>query len=399
MSEGASSDQPRHRWVKAVALAVTALALGGIAATKSASLALATSNPALALRFDRANSLALGQAALRDIQVARTPAQGERAVMLARRAIARDATNATALGVIGLNGSGVAVRKALVASEHLSRRSLPTQLGLIEAAVARNDVDQALRHYDIALRTSRGAPSILFPVLVAATDDAALLPGIARTLVARPPWGPVFTQHLAQVGGNLTNIARLFGTMFAAGVDPSVASANALYARLIEAKRFDDAWHVYARANPGAARAAIRNGRFGDASIDPTPFDWTLSQEGPVTAQIVTADDGKGGRLSFTSRLGEGGLAARQLLLLPPGRHQLRATVDTLKAPSDAVPYLQIECSGGTEIARLPLARPGEAAANFVLPSNCGSQSLSLYVPTPATSEVIEGSIALVALR
>src|SRR3546814_1290750 len=61
--------------------------------------------------------------------------------------------------------------RLLAYSQKLSRRDLRTQLMAIELAVAQGDISGALRHYDIALRTKKNAPELLFPVLTSALPD------------------------------------------------------------------------------------------------------------------------------------------------------------------------------------------------------------------------------------
>lgn len=386
------TDAPPRRWV-AVAAAVAGIAVVGAAAvTKSAALALATRNPDTALKLDPGNSIALSQAALRDIQLAKTPAQRDAAANLARRAIADDAANSTAVSALALaTDEPKAAYRALRVSEALSRRSLLTQLALIEQAVARNDVVGALAHYDIALRTSTGSAAILFPVLVEATTDRALLGPIAGKLLARPEWGELYTQQLAQTGTDLGNVTTLFTTMTRRGVAPPVAATAALYQRLLDAHDYGHAWQLYAASHRGAARGGVRAGG-GDPAAGPTPFDWNVSVDGPVTGEVRSTDAG-GAELAFASAIGDGGTAARQLLLLPPGRHVIRGAVETSGTRPPAGPNLRLDCAAtAIEIGRQPLASGGFQFA-FNVPQGCVAQWLSVNVRSGDTSTPAEGTL------
>lgn len=401
MSAGRLPLTPRRIAVITAAI-VCALLVGWLSVTKSLGLALASRAPDVALKFDPANAQALSQLALREIQTA--PVKGrDRAVRRAQAAIARDATAAVALSVVGLARRDAQARRALIASERLSRRVLPTQLALIEEAVSRNDVPAALNHYDIALRTSHGAPSILFPVLVGASTDRSLLPELARMIRRGPDWGPLYLQQLAQVGPEMLNVAWLFRTLIADGYDPGPLAMNAVYPRLLELRLYDQAWAIYAARNRGARRAGVRNGDFVSNPDVVTPFDWNVNMDGPVRADIVPGERREDGRLSFESNIGEGGLAARQLVLLAPGRHMLTAMAYDVKAPDDAWPYFRVECAFGGEIARLPLpradARGQRGRWSFTVPRGCGGQWLSINLQPPATSEVITGAIGSVRLQ
>ena len=114
----------------AAAAAVVAVLLAGAAAvSKSAGLALATRSPDTALRVDPGNSIALAQAALRDVQVDQSAAARERVRGMAARAIRRDAANATALSALGLATAG----RVLVSGD-TTPHSKPHPAPLLEAA-------------------------------------------------------------------------------------------------------------------------------------------------------------------------------------------------------------------------------------------------------------------------
>ena len=359
----------RSRVVRLIAAA--GLAVVGIAATiNAAGLALA-SKSAVAMRFASGNALVLGNAALERAQTDTTPAGRAAVADLAKRAIRRDPTAVTALSALGLVSPIPGAARIVAASESLSRRSLPAQLWLIENSVSRNDVAAALEHYDIALRTSRQAPGMLFPILVEAVGDNGLLPAIAHRLALRPEWGPLYLQQLAQSGAALPNIARLFAMLGRARVDAGDAATTALYTRLVAANADEDAWRVYTATRPGADRAAIRPFLIPDATL--APFDWAVTE--PSMAQIDRD------ALTFSASI-EGGTAAHQMLMLAPGRHRLRAAFHDV-AVSESVPYLRLECAkGGAEVARATLTNGMRGLDwDVTVPANCTSQWISLVLP------------------
>ena len=391
----------RRRWLIGVA-AVATLATGALAVRNSFSLAMTRGNPVLAARVDSSNGAARGQAALALIQADQS-AQGRAAALAeARAAVARDATSAAGLSVVGLaSQTRAGSLPAFTQSQALSRRGLPAQLWLIEDAVTRDDVAEALRHYDIALRTSRSAPSLLFPVLIGAISDRSLLPEIARTLATRPRWGGLYLQQLAQSGTDLPPIATLFQMLNRRGVEPGISASATLYQRLVDAGLIDAAWALYRSRVPAAQRGGIRNNAFTQSPGAPSPFDWNMADDIQVTARIETGTPT--GRLVFSGASGEGGDAARQLLLLAPGRHRFRVEIGSLHAPDDARPSLRLVCTpGGAEIARHSLPDADErsvvTAFEAVVPAGCAAQQLILGVQAPTSMDAVEGALTRISV-
>lgn len=130
-----------------------------------------------------------------------------------RESLQRQVLNPRALRLLMLaaaarNDSGKAVMFANL-SERTSRRDLGVQLWLIEAAVQRNDVRGALRHYDRALRVKLAAYPVLFQVLLAALSDpeirAAMVPYVAQD----PRWIISFLLESAGSDPTAADTARL----------------------------------------------------------------------------------------------------------------------------------------------------------------------------------------------
>ena len=111
---------------------------------------------------------------------------------LARKALRQDPVNVPAAAALGFNaqvrGDVATARRAFTYAERLSRRDPMTQLWAIEEAVARNDIGDAVRHYDIALRVKPEMSEVLFPVLAAASVEAPVQAQLVRTLRVRTHW-------------------------------------------------------------------------------------------------------------------------------------------------------------------------------------------------------------------
>src|SRR4051812_41959266 len=141
-------------------------------------------------------------------------AERRRADELARKALRQDPTAVVAASMLGLNaqfrGDTAAARRLFGYAEGLSRRNLVTQLWGIEDAVGRNDIPAALRHYDIALRTSSRASEVLFPILASATSDHQIRRALTGTLTLRPLWANAFLDYLAANAPDPLSVTALF---------------------------------------------------------------------------------------------------------------------------------------------------------------------------------------------
>ena len=362
----------RMRLAVRIALLLVLAATAFFALRNAAGLALAGSRAGI--RVDPGNAIVLSRAAL---EIAQTDAKGAEHALVrdyATRAIARDPTSATALTALGLVSPPPRDGRLIRTSQGLSRRSLYAQLWLIEDAVRREQVPEALQHYDIALRTSRQAPGLLFGVLVAAADDPTLLQPLAARLSLRPVWGPLYLQQLAQSGKDLNNIAWLLATLRARRVDVGDPALAAIWPRLTTANAFEAAWRIYAAGNPQARRVAVRS---LTPAGSPSPFDWNPGAPEAASTQVVD------GGLAFSPVADGGGVAARQMLMLPPGRHVIDFSVRDYAVDSGTPAFIRVSCARtDAEFARiaLPVGTARRSLA-FTVPAACGAQWLTLNVP------------------
>lgn len=324
--------------------------------------------------------------------VAAEPAAAE---ALAKSALLRDATNASAAGTLGFLAAGrndaALAQRLFLYGQSLSRRDLRVQLWAIEDAVARQSIPEALQHYDIALRTSRTAPELLFPVLGAAISDPVVRAETAKILRGRPAWGPTFVRQVASHGPDFGAAADLFATLrrdrfpFPEGADAS------LIAGLIAQNAFERGWNEYTARHPGASRVALRDPHFNATMSIPSAFDWNLASSEGISTAIQA---GAGGNVfTFDVSAGQSGLLLRQLQVLPPGRYRLRGKSRGSFAPA---PSWTLTCLSGSVLGTVRIAG-GEAASSFqgeiTVPVSCPVQWLSLSsydadVPAAQSGEV-----------
>lgn len=327
-----------------------------------------------------------------------------RADMLARLALRQDPTAVVAVSTLGINaqvrGDIAAARRLFAYAEKLSRRDLQTQLWAIEDAVARGDIEGALRHYDITLRTNPGMAEMLFPVLTAASSDPAIRPGLIRTLAAKPMWGQGFIAYAAGQGPDPRATASLFLGLRRAGVRvPEGARTDAINA-LIAAGQVEAAWAYYASVHPGADRRRSRDPRFTANPETPSQFDWSPISDGTISSSIQRSESS--GIFDFAAPASTGGPMLRQLQLLPPGSYRLVGHSSGIDQVEGARPYWALSCQGGRELGRVVLPNSNEAggtfAGSFSVPSGCPVQTLVLVARLSDAVGGLSGQIDQVEL-
>lgn len=326
---------------------------------------------------------------------------------LAVSALRRDGTAITAITALGmaaqLQGDVEAARRWFAYSERLSRRDYTTQLWLIEDAVQRDDIAGALRHYDIALRTKRAAPDVLFPVLAAASTEPEIAAELVKSLRAQPAWTPFFISYLAANSPDPEATARLFIALRRAAVPvPEDASAT-LVNILLAGHEYTAAWNYYATVRPGVDRHASRDPDFAAMSGAPSYLDWIPADTATgVSASIQPGREG--GVFDFSTPPSVGGPLLQQVQLLPSGRYVLEGLSVAIDQPPGARPYWILKCGsddrqlGSVEVPN-SAENNGRFAGSITIPPNCPSQILILMARASDELGGVSGQIDHVQLR
>lgn len=318
---------------------------------------------------------------------------------LVRRALERDLTQVQAIELRALDeavsGNTAQARRLFELSDHLSRRSLPTRLWLIQDAVDRGNVGGALRNFDIALRTTTDAQPILFPVLAKAAADPALTSQLARTLDRPSDWRLMFLEWALTNLPDVAPVAKVVADMH----DDQFVRANAIDQRLME--------HLVTARE--FVQAKLLNRRFGrqiNGVADPNfadlgahyPFGWSLVSNGSLGAERSFI--GSATALTYRAAPANSGQVAAQLLVLPPGRYALATR--TAATVTGAAPYWSLTCGNerGAELARLdqPTTAQAIATAQFTVPSSCAGQWLTLSVRPAPDSSSQSGAVVWVSV-
>jgi hypothetical protein len=362
---------------------------------------MARSDVALAHRLARGNAQITARLAKSLTGAEAAAADRKRADDLARTALRADATVVAAVTILGINaevrGDRAAARRLFAYNERLSRRDLATQLWAIEDAVARGDVAGALRHYDIALRTSPESAELLFPVLTSASADAAVRTGLIRLLATKPFWADPFISYVAEKGPDPNVIATLLTDLRHAGVQVPATARAAAVTILTRGGYVDAAWRYYALDRKGADRRRSRDPEF-TADIDaPTPLDWTAVETPGISTAIQR------GVFEFSAPSSIGGPLLRQLQLLPAGVYRLSGHGTGIDQPANERPYWLLTCHDGREFGRIELPASAQSNGSFVgtmaVPAGCGIQMLQLLARPVSAATGLSGQIDRVQLE
>lgn len=388
-------------WIMRTLLALAVLVVGFVAIRQTMGAATRSGDPAQAWRLapeDGRNATALAEQVFVS---ADTGSERARARQLAQAALRMDPTAVGAASIYGLDaqarGDLATARAAFTYAQRLSRRDLQTQLWAIEDAVGRGDVPGVLRHYDIALRTSRQATDLLFPVLSGAIADPAIRMALVRTFGGRPAWQGDFISFVSTNGTNPIATAALFMALRAQDYRISDEATAAVTTALVQRGSIDAAWRYYASVRPGVDRRRSRDPNFHMALAEPTPFDWNLVSEDGPSAALQAGD--AGGILDFTSPSGVGGTVLRQQQLLPPGSYRLAGRSSGIEAAETMLPYWVLQCGDGRELGRVTIQTQGDFTGIFVVPAGCPMQRLSLVVRPSDAVTGISGQISRAELR
>lgn len=395
----------RKEWAVRGALALLAAVLGYVSVIHTAAAVAARRNAELAHRLAPGNGAIAARLALSLAGVEATTTDRQRADVLARRALLRDATAVPAVVTLGVNaeirGERAKARRLFAYSQALSRRDLQTQFWAIEDAVGRDDVAEVLRHYDIALRTSVAGSGILFPLLATAASDPAVRSGLIKILAARPNWSESFIGYVAGNGPDPRSTAALFLGLRHVGVAVPKTTLAPLVNALVAGGFMDDAWRYYASATPGVDRSSSRDPEFAFGMDTPSLFDWVPINDGTVTTSIQRGDES--GVFDFAAPASVGGVLLQQLQLLQPGTYRIAGSSSGIEQEESARPYWVLSCrQDGRELGRVPLPNSAEANGRFTgiftVPPGCPVQTLALVARPSDAVAGLSGQINRVQL-
>jgi hypothetical protein len=353
-------------------------------------------NPQRALAFGPNDALALARTL--DVKIAEgfTAPNALNWRDTARVAIRNEALTASALRSYGyaVDAAGRKNKAARVFAlvEKISRREAAAQIWLIEYDVARENVKQALVHYDTVLRTSPEAQAGLLPILVSATEDRTLLSAFVEILSRGPKWRYPFYALLTKQMPSSENAAYLYHALRGTrGAFHKEAVAD-LISSLAAKKDYSIAYSIYARAAPEAYKSPFS---FSQNEGIP-PFDWQItdSQEASVTLSTADSSSNRSNRLDFRAEAEAEEPLARKLLVLPRGKYRLYGELQRDSDPDSPVAFWTVACVEGQILTNS--RDNGALSATFEVPrASCTAQWVTLNI---STSKAASGWLKRVSL-
>lgn len=400
-SDGGSRDASRstREWIVRIAVAVVAIALGYLSVVTTLANVVVKVDPGNAIALNPRDGRILAAFAQQRFTTTPDASPGSEAVRLANQALRRDPTAVEALTVLGLRAQlqseDDVADQVFRYSVWLSRRELQPQIWAIEKAVARGDIKEALRNYDIALRTSPRARDILFPILGSAVADPKIRSSLVPILTLDPIWAQPFVRYAANRSSDSSAVASLFRAVEAKGFPIDADDKALLVKNLVSKNLMDEAWDYYTTFRPAVVRNKSRDPNFElDARVR-TPFDWNL-RDTPGLSVAMLQEKG-GGVVDFAVAPSTGATVMAQVQLLPPGDYRLSWRSRGIDQPARSRPYWLLTCLSGQELARIELQNlaesEGKSSGEFNVPATCSVQMLSLVLRASDDIAGITGQI------
>ena len=395
---GSSLRWSRGMWAVRTGLALLAVALGYQSVTYSMAVSAQRTDPARAHALAPGDGRIMAALAATKFAVDQSPRAQVDIAQLAQRALRQDPMVVQAVATLGLQaqlrGDTAKARRLFDYAGMLSRRELQVQLWAIEDAIGRGDIPGTLRQYDVALRTSKTAPDLLFPVLGGAIGEREVRRNLVATLAKRPSWMGDFITYVANFG-DPPAVAALLVDLRRAGVALSADTTRVVITRLVQAGAPMLAWRYYATVRASADRRMSRDPQFAARLDVPTPFDWVVVNEAGVSASLGQGE--KGGFVDFAAPPSVGGDVVRQLQLLPRGRYRIEGRTRNIDQPARSAPYWSLSCWQGRELGRVEVSASattnGYFSGVFNVPRDCSVQMLTLVVRASDTVGGVSGQI------
>ena len=381
------------------ALVLAFVVLGYLGTSDSIARVVLKADPAGAKSIAPGNGKILARYAQHVFSGAPTSKSASLPANLARRALLVDPTAVEALTVLGLQaqlrGDYDQANRIFFYSSELSRRELRPRLWGIEAAIARGDITAALRNYDVALRTSREASKLLFPILNAALAEPRIRSSLIEILGTNPVWKDQFIAYAATSGIEPEGAIALFKEGRGVGLYPNNNLRANLVNTLMAQNKTEKAWAYYNTFRPSAKRDRSRDSGFKLEAQTRTVFDWRPGADTRLAVGIFW--ERGAGLLDFSVPPSIGGELASQTQLLPPGNYQFVSQSKGIVQPFRSKPYWSLTCEDGRELGRIVVSNSAEnqgvVRGRFTVPKSCPVQILKLIARSTDNIMGVSGQI------
>jgi hypothetical protein len=292
-------------------------------------------------------------------------------------------------------------------AEKVSRRDAAVEMWLGLDNLRNNRVPQALRNFDLMIRTNAEAAQLVTPALAKVIVSPEGRRQMAPYFRASNPWLPELMSAAANQVPRAAPLAQLL--IEQKGMAPEMEGLRPIYAallkRLLDQKAYSLAVRLYPKL-PGASPASLR-------SLNPTvegkvqenypPFVWGLGESDAQGGGLIGLPEGGVGLELFGSP-GTIGVAASKLLL-PDGHTSFRWRTIERTGNSEGSANWQLTCLLGQSAGRQTLSAdlfseqlPVNRVLSLPLPANCELVRIDLRISggvgrNPA--ELVVGDFAL----
>ncbi|MET0307675.1 MAG: hypothetical protein ABW023_03115 [Sphingomonas sp.] len=280
---------------------------------------------------------------------------------------------------VAARGEADRSRQLLHIADRISRRDVLTQLGMIEDAVQRDKIGEALDHYEIVLTVTNGADNIVFPVLVGALDEAEIRYALAVRVRQASFWRERFLNYA--IGSAPPRLVAPLLTRWSGDRETLQSFQARLLDSYVAKKDYEGAFRFVTSIGraPGLAGAF----GFSPGSLDSRfgPLSWQLGRDNGIEAvaerervQIYLAPDSKG-------------TVASRLLQLAPGRYSFSQLLSSSGEPDARISWnwecLRADGATGFKAIDVRVGQPHMSLReNIDIPQGCQAVRVRLDVST-----------------
>jgi hypothetical protein len=381
-----------------IGIAVTIIRLG-------AGEVLKVSNPALALWLDPSQidaRVTLSQSRwLEDEENADEAAAG------ARDALAYSPLSPGALTLLAQlsehKGDRAKATALMQWASRVDQRSIDAQIWLLNQDIEEGRAEDALRRMDVLFRGQIWlVRERLVPQLAPILTSEAYQAGLIALLRTEPKWRTPFLAKLAASTKDFAGLRRLYTALSATDNPPTPAELGTFLTRLVNEKRFDDAYLAWTQSLPPERLSKLGylyNARF-QYTVNNLPFDWVFA---PVEGALARAEIENGRRILDVDFFGGRVMFQHvsHLLSLPPGSYQFSGQERSQNLQNERGLRWRIACVGtnsatlGTTELLVGENPWREFDVDFDVPAdNCPYQELVLELParTAIETEILGGA-------
>lgn len=325
------------------------------------------------------------------------------AIAMVQSALAEEPLSVAAARTLGFifdqAGRKRAAMHQLMFAETLTRRDLGVQLWMIEHYVAGGDIERALQHYDIALRTNLGSGVLLFPPLANALEAPEIRAEFAPYVRNPSSWMSDFIIYAAERGENPAVVAR---ALREAGGLPRLPAYHEAQIRMLKAlflrQFYAEGLRLY-RTLPGSTADQANRVDFSRETTvaEFAPATWATGDGNDFVTEIETDNDSRKLKYRVLARSGVRGVALSKVLALGSGTYSLSYAIKANGGDVEqADAYWQLRCgaevglSPPRRVSKMQVAGGGVFQDSLLVPNGCMVQSLELVLSGGLSSEGIE---------